>query len=340
MSESPIPEFRVFPGSAVRAVLDADPAAVIAAVEGAYREHHEGRTTNPDSYFLRFPDRDRDRIIALPAHYGPDGSAVTGIKWISSFPGNVDRGIARASAVLILNDELTGYPIACMEAGSISATRTAASAMLGLRRLNGSDPTPKTVTVVGTGVISDRVLDFLPHAGIQVRDIVLFDAKPEYAESFGERIRARTDLPVSVAPTMEDALRAGQVILFATTAGTPHVHDPALFEHHPIVVHLSLRDLDPDIILASHNVVDDVDHCLKAQTSLHLAELQSGNRDFVRYTLPGILCGQDIPDRDRPIIFSPFGMGILDLALGNLVYSALVGQTRPVPDFYQGAVRF
>ena len=33
--------------------------------------------------------------------------------------------------------------------------------------------------------------------------------------------------------------------------------------------------------LASSNIVDDVEHCLKAQTSPHLVEQMTGNRDFL-----------------------------------------------------------
>jgi N-[(2S)-2-amino-2-carboxyethyl]-L-glutamate dehydrogenase len=47
------------------------------------------------------------------------------------------------------------------------------------------------------------------------------------------------------------------------------------------VLHVSLRDLAPEILLASANVVDDVEHCLKANASAYLAGQLTGNRDFL-----------------------------------------------------------
>ena len=123
------PTFHVVPGSTVKRVIDDNKKQVFDAVEAAYRLHGSGNTLNPDSYFLRYPDRPSARIIALPAHLG-GAVQKSGIKWISSFPENRASNLARASAVLILNDATTGYPLACIEASLISATRTAASAAL------------------------------------------------------------------------------------------------------------------------------------------------------------------------------------------------------------------
>ena len=104
------PAFYVVPGSTVKRMIDDNKEQVFDAVEAAYRLHASGNTLNPDSYFLRYPDRPSARIIALPAHVG-GAVQKSGIKWISSFPENRASNLARASAVLILNDATTGYPL-------------------------------------------------------------------------------------------------------------------------------------------------------------------------------------------------------------------------------------
>lgn len=122
-----VPSFAVIPGGQVRRALEGREKDIVEVVEAAYRLHGSGRTVNPPSSFLCFPDRPTARMIALPASLG-GAARVDGLKWIASFPENVTSGVPRASAVLILNDPDTGYPFACLESSIISATRTAASA--------------------------------------------------------------------------------------------------------------------------------------------------------------------------------------------------------------------
>ena len=102
------PPFHVVSGAAVKEVIDGHQDQIFAAVEKAYRSHAAGDSINPDSYFLRYPQQPRNRIIALPAHLGGDVQR-SGLKWIASFPENTATNLARASAVQILNDAKTGY---------------------------------------------------------------------------------------------------------------------------------------------------------------------------------------------------------------------------------------
>lgn len=78
-------------------------------------------------------------------------------------------------------------------------------------------------------------------------------------------------------------------------------------------------------MLASDNIVDDVEHCLRADTSVHLAEQLTGNRDFVTGTLADVMSGRVSPSADRTVAFSPFGLGVLDLAVGKYVYDEVAG---------------
>ncbi|MGW2257241.1 2,3-diaminopropionate biosynthesis protein SbnB [Streptomyces sp. NPDC001780] len=337
-----VPPFAVISGTQIQEVLDGHENQVTKVIENAYLLHGRGETVNPDSYFLRFPDRPSSRIIALPASVGGDVD-VHGVKWISSFPENVASGIPRASAVLILNDTVTGYPFACMESSIISASRTAASAALAAVRLSAlRGVRPRRVGFCGTGLIARYVHRYLLAAGLRFDEIGLYDLEPEYSAAFEERLRHTGDTPTVVHDSAEDVIRAADLVVFATVAGTPHIHDPEHFAHHPLVLHVSLRDLSPEIILDSYNVVDDVDHCLKADTSPHLAEQRTGHRDFVAGTLHDALTGHLAPPADRTVVFSPFGLGVLDLALARHVYEEVTaaGELHTVPGFFHETRRY
>jgi hypothetical protein len=41
----------------------------------------------------------------------------------------------------------------------------------------------------------------------------------------------------------EDLIRSGDLVVFATVAGQPHVSELSWLEHNPLVLHVSLRDL-------------------------------------------------------------------------------------------------
>src|SRR5437763_11282034 len=334
-------ELSIINGKTVVDIIHAHRADCIEIVRDAYLAHARGESVNPESYFLRFPEKPDCRIIALPAYLG-NGFEVAGLKWIASYPANVQRGFPRASAVLVLNNYETGYPFAILESSIISAARTAASAALAAHWLNGQSSRAHSLGIVGTGFIARYVYDFLVDTGWAIEEVRLHDRSPLESEKFkNTACRPEQHRSVTIVPDVAEPVRACDLILFTTVASAPHIADATLFEHNPLVLHISLRDLSPEILLRSQNVVDDVEHVMKANTSPHLAEQRTGDRSFVTGTLAEIMIGRRSVNRSRPIIFSPFGMGILDLAVGKWVYGQAdaSGQELRLSDFFYETVR-
>jgi ornithine cyclodeaminase len=339
---SSVPSFAVISGGQVQHALEGREKQIVELVESTYRLHSAGDTVNPPSYFLRFPDRPTSRIIALPASIGGQVK-VDGIKWISSFPENVAAGIPRASAVLILNDHDTGYPFACIEASIISATRTAAMAAMAADWFTRGRQRPRRVGFFGVGLVARYIHTFLAGTGWLFEEIGVHDLSADSAAGFsGYLQRSGAAKRITVHGTAEQLIRSSDLVVFATVAGEPHVKDLSWFAHNPLVLHVSLRDLAPEILLASTNFVDDVEHCLKANTSPHLVEQLTGNRDFLQGTLGDLMAGRAPAPADRPLIFSPFGLGVLDLAVGKYIYDEVArgGHLHVIDDFFHELKRY
>jgi len=341
ISAGPRP-FGVIPGRQVERVLRGRQKQIVELVEATYRRHSAGDSVNPPSYFLRFPDRPSARIIALPASIGGP-LRVDGLKWISSFPENVAAGMPRASAVLILNDHENGYPFACLESSIISATRTAALAASAADWLSRGRSRPVRAGFFGTGLIARYIHTFLTATGWSFDEVGVHDLSAASAAGFREYLESSgTADRITVHDHAEQLIRSSDLVIFATVAGQPHVSDPSWFRHSPVVLHVSLRDLAPEILLASTNIVDDVEHCLKADTSPHLAEQLTGSRDFLAGTLDDVMAGRVTVPPDRTAVFSPFGLGVLDLAVGMYVYDQVVraGELHVIDGFFHELRRF
>ncbi|MGE0127965.1 MAG: 2,3-diaminopropionate biosynthesis protein SbnB [Blastocatellales bacterium] len=310
----------ILKGPDVQELLAGREIEIIQAVRSAYETHAQGDSSLPHSTFLRFPENERDRIIALPAYLGGEWG-VAGVKWVSSFPGNLDKGLDRASALVVLNSSGTGRPEAILEGSIISAKRTAASAALAAQWLHaGKNVNP--VGLIGCGLINFEIARFLRAALPGMYHFILHDLDLARAEQFKAKLQqAFGEVEVEIAKDVKTVLRRSSLVSLATTATTPHIGDISDASPGSAILHVSLRDLTPQVILSCDNVVDDVDHVCRAQTSVHLAEQLTGDRNFIRCALADILMGKASARRDAESIavFSPFGLGVLDLAVSKIV---------------------
>lgn len=308
-------------GNEIRDLLSGREADVVEVVRLAYEAHGAGHSSLPHSTFLRFPHDPSSRIIALPAFVGGTQEAA-GVKWIASFPRNLEAGTDRASAAVILNCATTGRVLSFMEGSVISARRTAASAALAAAHLHrGLDSS--RAALIGCGPINFEVVRFLRAVFPELRHLTVFDLSPERAGFFRAKCEHEFgSIQIELTGSYEEALAAASLVSFATTAVSPYVSALPAGPRPATVLHVSLRDLAPEVILACDNVVDDVDHVLRAQTSVHLAEQRTGNRSFIGCTLSDVLAGREPARRGESgvVIFSPFGLGVLDMAVAKLAY--------------------
>jgi 2,3-diaminopropionate biosynthesis protein SbnB len=307
-------------GHEVSSLLSGRELELIDTVRNAYETHASGHSSLPHSTFLRFPDNECDRVIALPAYLGDD-FGVAGIKWVASFPRNLEKGLDRASAVVILNSHQTGRPEALIEGSTISAKRTAASAALAARTLHQAGEACDA-GLIGCGLINFEIARFLRAAFPQIKGFGIFDLDPGRANKFGDKLRGEFNgVEVEIAGEIETVLSRYALVSIATTATKPHIYDLSGCRPGATILHISLRDLSADSILSCDNVVDDIDHVCRAETSLHLAERLVSNRDFIRCVLADITSGKASArrDADSVTVFSPFGLGVLDLAVSKLV---------------------
>ncbi|MFF7362152.1 NAD(P)-binding domain-containing protein [Streptomyces sp. NPDC008125] len=145
----------------------------------------------------------------MPAHVPGLGLAA---KLVSVFADPANPGRSSHRGVVALFDERDGRPLAVMDAGSITAVRTAATATLALRTL--ARPDLNRIAVLGTGVQAAAQLDLLARQDPDT-PVVVGGRHPERARALAARH------PRATADTVEGAVRGSGAVLCCTGAREP-----------------------------------------------------------------------------------------------------------------------
>jgi ornithine cyclodeaminase len=247
---------------------------------------------------------------------------VGGIKWVSSFPDNIHHDLPRASAVVVLNDMENGRAKSIIEASIINYKSTAASAALAAKTIyDAKQAMPQRLVLVGCGPINYEIARFLQVLRFNFERIEVYDLDANRAEQFARQLTNDFGMVhAHVRTDVNDILNdSSSLISFGTTAATPYIDPNAATNKNTVVLNISLRDIPPEIIKTAFNIVDDIDHVSRENTSIYLAE-QIYGRDGFEHTAIGAILNNDatIPS-DKFVIFSPFGLGILDLQVASMI---------------------
>ena len=283
-----------------------DPADAVEAVREAFVAHARGEWLMPSKVYVPAPP-DGD-FRAMPAR----GGGYAALKWVTSFPGNPERGLPTVSGIVLLSDAADGRLLAQLDAGAVTALRTGAAAVLAAETLAAGDG---AAGVIGCGVNGRAVARTFLARG---REVLLWDRDAARSTAVAEELGAGT------AGSREEALGAdvvatvtpGREILFGPGSLRPGQHVSLMGADGPGKAEIAVEELARARVVvdeweqASHN--GDISRAVEAATL--------GPEDVTE--LGRILLGEagGRAQADEITVFDSTGLAVQDLAVAALVY--------------------
>ena len=303
----------------------------VEALTDAFCLHGKKDFVQPLKPYLRTNEKEghiADRIIAMPAYVGGE-DPVSGIKWIGSKHDNpTARGMERASALIILNDPDTNFPISVMEASLISSMRTAAVTVIATKHLAKKEF--QSVTIVGCGLIASKQAQSLLEQFSQIKEIHLFDLNRQAATRFADGWKEHyPSVQFVTHETAESAIRQGEVIVPCTVTDQPYIEFDWL-QKGAFVCNISIMDVKKDVFLQADKVlVDDWEQANREKKVINQLVVEGKfSREKLHAELGEVVLGKKAGREydDEIIILNPMGMALEDVASAYAVYKRAIEQ--------------
>jgi ornithine cyclodeaminase len=271
--------------------------------------------SQPIKPYLRYKDL-KNRIIAMPAYIGGKFD-IAGIKWIASFPDNINKGIPRANSVVVLNKSNTGEPLAIINTPLLSIIRTASvGGLMAKYFLKSRNFKNITVGIIGFGPIGRYHLKMMMSLfGSKIKKVLIFDIKKIDKKT----INCNNLEKVEVVDTWEKAYINSDIVITCTVSKERYIDKKP--KDGSLQLNVSLRDYKTNIFeyVKGGIIVDDWDEVCRENTDIEAMSKEAGLTRSGTYSINDVVCKGIIDKigKDRIVMFNPMGMGVFDMAIGK-----------------------
>jgi ornithine cyclodeaminase/alanine dehydrogenase-like protein (mu-crystallin family) len=290
---------------------------IIRNIEEAFNEKAEGRTEVPPKPGIH-PQKDAF-IHAMPAYLPKMNSA--GVKWVSGFPENPERGLPYITGLLILNNPETGLPTCVMDCTWITAKRTGAATAIAAKHLAREDS--KTLGILGCGVQGRSNLEALVIECKNLEEVKAYDVNGKNLHRYAKDMISRYGMKVVPVDSPRKAVENCDIIV---TAG------PILKHPHPVIEASWFKnggfacplDFDSywkpeDMYSMDKFCTDDREQLAYYRTQGYFSEVPNVYADLAEI-VSGKKLGRENP-KER-IMSMNLGLAIEDMAVAILVYNS------------------
>ncbi|WP_339270367.1 2,3-diaminopropionate biosynthesis protein SbnB [Paenibacillus sp. FSL R5-0744] len=284
---------------------------LVESVETAVGIIDSGDYVQPIKPYLRYKSP-QNRIIAMPAYVGGEVNAA-GIKWISSFPDNIEADLPRAHSIIVLNEPSTGQPSAVLNSPLPSIIRTASISGLMIRYFLLVRSVERIhLGIIGWGPIGQYHCQMVTALyGDRVERIRIFDIKGVDLSGISSLFRDRME----VAKTWADVYQHSNI--FITCTVSEHRYIDLYPEKGSLLLNVSLRDYKPEALASLKAIiVDDWDEVCRENTDIEQLHLEQGLTRADTQMITDVVLRHSLDEfgEDEPIFFCPMGMAVFDIA--------------------------
>ncbi len=256
----------------------------------------------------------------MPGQDATGADDLLGMKWVVGFPGNGAVGLPAISALVLLDDPRTGFPIGILDGTPITAHRTAAVTGVAIRHFAPPiEGRPPRAALIGAGVQGRSHLPVLGRL-LPGLELAVHDRHPDRARDLAEVARATPGISaVEAAPTARAAMASADVVVTAVSFGaTRQVAPPDWLAPDALVVAVDYATM------VSAAVARDAAIFLVDERGQFEASRASGA--FADYPDPSATLGEAIVAHlDRPaegrVLVSHLGVGLADVIFGQAILS-------------------
>lgn len=289
----------------------------IGIARNALEELSAGAIEAPLRPPFRLPD---DAVTLVMPGYRPASSDLA-VKIVSVHPRNPDRGLPTVHAIVAVVDTATGLPVGLVEGNALTALRTGAAVGAATDLLARSDA--RILAVFGAGVQARAALRAI-RVVRAIEEIRLISRSGASAERLADELRRPpSPLRVIVSRSPAEAVRGADVVVTATTSGTPvfsgndlapgtHVNAVGAFRPTD-------RELDGDLVARARVVVDTREGCLVEAGDLliPIAERQLDPTAIAELGEVGLGRRPGRTNADQITVYKSVGHAALDVAMAG-----------------------
>jgi ornithine cyclodeaminase/alanine dehydrogenase-like protein (mu-crystallin family) len=281
-------------------------ADLIPAMEKALIDFSAGKVRQPVRSVIKV-DPPGGFLGLMPA-LTPDG---LGLKAVTFYPSNAERGIPTHMATIFLVDPETGTPLAIMDGRLITEMRTAAVSAAATKLL--APPDARILAILGSGVQARSHVEALRLVR-QFENIRVWSPTKEHAKQFADEIGG-------TAVSAEEAVRGADVVVTVTSSKTPVLRGswlkPGCHVNGIGACRPDWRELDDDAMRRSVIFVDSREGALKESGDVILSDAK------IYAELGETLAGKVPSLANETTIFKSLGMAVEDIAAAMLVYRSI-----------------